>query len=151
MRFPLKVVWVAGRISASSAAERSANVEAGRRLGMDVWRAGAVALVPHLNSMNMVDEGAMSEAEVYLGDLEMLGRCDAMIRVPGWEGSRGVAYETAWAAHLGLPIFNSICDLEGWLGTGAPSKRAAIVAPGAVNRVFGRIPIPGSSHELSGK
>lgn len=118
MKFPLRIVYVAGRISASTDEERRANCEAGRRLGMEVWKAGAIAIVPHLNSMEMVHEGAMSEADVYLGDLEVLGRCDAMIRVPGWEGSRGVDYETAWAMHKALPIFDSIEDLKKWLETG---------------------------------
>jgi hypothetical protein len=39
-------------------------------------------------------------------DLEMLSRCDRVIvlKLPGWESSRGVAEEIARAKELGLPI-----------------------------------------------
>jgi hypothetical protein len=114
MKFPIKLVYVAGPISAPTPELREANVKMGDVMGLEVWRIGAVAVVPHLNSPTHY-EGAVSVSDIYLGDLEILGRCDAMLRLPGWEKSRGVQYETAWANFLKIPIFDTLHQLAEWI------------------------------------
>jgi Domain of unknown function (DUF4406) len=121
MKFPPKIVYIAGSISTnksgqpSTKEDRADNVEAGRLAGIEVWKLGAVAIVPHLNSLTMWEDGHVPGSDVYLGDLEILGRCDAMLVLPGWQKSRGVNYEVAWAKHKDIPIFGTLPELENWL------------------------------------
>lgn len=113
--FPKKVIYVCGPISAATHEERDANVQRGYEAGVRIWRTGNVALVPHLNSDGMFEKAHIPAADIYLGDLVLLERCDAMFRLPGWEGSRGCAYETAWATHKNIPVFDSWDELLAWL------------------------------------
>jgi len=38
-------------------------------------------------------------------DLDAIDTCDGLVRLPGWERSTGTAVETAYAAFIGLPVF----------------------------------------------
>ena len=124
MIFPIKVIYVAGLISSNadgskaSAEQREDNIEAGRVAGAAVWKAGAVALVPHLNSLGMYEKELISAEQIYLGDLAILQRCDAVLVLPGWEKSQGCNYEVAWAKHKEIPIFGTLPELEKWLKNG---------------------------------
>lgn len=113
-----KLVYIAGPISAPTESGVQANIDRGRDAGLKVWKLGAVAIVPHLNTPgSYLNAGGISVEEIYLGDLVILERCDAMLRLPGWENSRGVGYETAWAQYHQIPIFDSLEELAAWLKT----------------------------------
>jgi Domain of unknown function (DUF4406) len=112
---PKKVIYVCGPISAKTKEERDANVANGYEAGVRIWRLGHVALVPHLNSDGMFEKAHIPAADIYLGDLVLLERCNAMFRLPGWENSYGCNYETAWAQHKQIPIFDKWEDLTFWL------------------------------------
>jgi hypothetical protein len=111
----MKLIYVCGPISAKTTEERAANVERGRVAGTAVWRLGAVALVPHLNSLGMYEQERIPAADIYLGDLVILERCDAMLRLEGWEASYGCGLETAWSQFKQIPIFDSLNELKVWL------------------------------------
>jgi nucleoside 2-deoxyribosyltransferase len=115
MRHPLKIVYVAGPITAPTPEEVAGNVEVARRAAKEIWRMGAYALVPHLNSPMGLFDGEVTNEEIYLADLEMLERCDAVFLLPNWENSRGANYERAWAEYHTMPIFESLAALEKWL------------------------------------
>ena len=38
-------------------------------------------------------------------DLDAIDTCDGLVRLPGWENSRGSAVEIAYAEFLGMPVF----------------------------------------------
>lgn len=57
----------------------------------------------------------MTGSDIYLADLEMLERCDAVLLSWYWKQSRGANLEAAWARYKGLPTFESFKELEEWL------------------------------------
>lgn len=109
----MKVVYVAGKFTAPDTWQRVRHVRKAEELGFAVAEAGAMPLIPHANTTNF--DGTLSVEFWYEGTLELLRRCDAMILVPGWEGSRGVAAEIAEAKNLMLPIFERMEELKIWL------------------------------------
>lgn len=116
MKFPPRLVYVAGAIGADSKEKRHENIDKGQQAGIEIWKMGGIPIVPHLNSLGATDAGVELSA-IYLGDLEILSACHVMYRIPGWEKSRGVNYETAWANHNGIPIFDTLESLKDYLNS----------------------------------
>lgn len=80
------------------------NIGKARTVAIAIWRAGHVALCPHLNTANFEAHAPELVQEIYLeGDYAMLARCDGIVMVPGWEGSEGARAELAYARRLQLP------------------------------------------------
>ena len=116
----MKVVYIAGRYKAPTECEIFGNIMAARSVAMEVWRMGAVALCPHLNTMLFgglaYPDDPQRDRRVWLdGDIELLRRCDALITVPGWQQSSGALAEVDLAVTLGIPAFNDAKDLREWL------------------------------------
>lgn len=109
----MKVVYVAGRFRAGTHWGVVQNVRAAEAVALEVWRAGAAALCPHLNNQNF--EGALPDEVWLTGALELLRRCDAMILVPGWEESRGTLKEVEEAKTRSMPVFQRVDQLATWL------------------------------------
>jgi len=114
MKFPIKVIYVCGSISAATVEQRDMNIQKGKDVGFAIWHLGAMPLVPHMNSMGMFQAGVTAEA-IYLGDLALVSKCDAMYLMEGWESSFGCNLEVAWAKHKNIPIFNSFDALEAYV------------------------------------
>ena len=53
----------------------------------------------------------LTDAQYMDMDLAMIRSADALLVLPGWEDSRGAQVETAYAAFLGLPIYDCVEDL----------------------------------------
>jgi len=103
-----KVVYIAGPFRAANQWEQEANIRRAEAMALEVWRLGAVALCPHLNTRYF--SGALPD-EVWLdGDLELLRRCDAILMVHGWENSAGAMAEKAFARENNIPILNGTFD-----------------------------------------
>lgn len=115
-----KLVYVAGPYTGSthdsrSFAEINSNIMRARMWSVEVWRAGAVALCPHLNTYHFeLDAGLPAEA-YYQGDLIMLAKCDAMFVIPNSERSRGVALERDFCIEHGIPVFDSFTEMKAWI------------------------------------
>lgn len=89
------------------------NVLSAMDLGLEVWRNGAVALVPHGNTFCFQNA---APDEVWLdGDLELLRRCDAVLVTPEWSRSTGARAEVAFAISLGIPVLYSLSDALAFL------------------------------------
>jgi len=110
----VKVVYISGPFTASTAWQRELNVRAAEAAALEVWRLGAVALCPHTNARNF--EGELPYAGWIAGDLEMLRRCDAVLLLRGWADSRGAQVEHGEAIKRGIPCFSSFSALSDWLG-----------------------------------
>jgi hypothetical protein len=108
-----KIVYIAGPFRGPSAWHIAENVRNAERLALDVWRAGAAALCPHLNTANF--QGAAPDDLWLRGDLELLSRCDAVLLAPGWERSEGARAEYQHARSLGLPVFDTMAQVAAWL------------------------------------
>lgn len=123
----MKVVYVAGPYRAPTEYGVAQNIRRAEELALRAWRAGAAVVCPHKNTAFL---GGACADEVWLaGDLELLRRCDAVLCVPGWWGSRGAAGEVALARALGLPVFEEFGEFEEWL-KGAAVTEAGMVRPG---------------------
>jgi hypothetical protein len=109
----MKIVYVAGKFAGANDWERYKNVRRAEHLGFAVAEAGAMPLIPHMNTAHF--HGTLTDEFWYEGTLELLKRCDAMVLVPGWEDSRGTAEELKWARVVEMPIFERIDELKAWL------------------------------------
>lgn len=91
------------------------NVMAAMTIGLEVWRMGAAALIPHANTMFFQNA---APDQVWLdGDLALLAKCDAVVMTPDWERSTGARVEHAFAQAHGIPVFYTTAALCAWLVT----------------------------------
>jgi hypothetical protein len=109
----MRVVYVAGKFSAPDQWQRSRNVRAAETVAFAVAEVGAMPLNPLANTANFF--GTLRDEFWYDGTLELLRRCDAVILVPGWEGSKGVAAEVKEAERLGMKVFTRVEELKEWM------------------------------------
>lgn len=119
----MKIVYVAGRFNADTHWEVEQNVRRAEALAMEVARLGAMPLTPHCNTRNFHGLSGVTHEFWYEGTLELLRRCDALILVPGWEGSKGTAAEREEAFRKHIPQFHDLRSLQDWLDRGAPTYK----------------------------
>jgi hypothetical protein len=83
------------------------NILAAREVAVELWRMGFAVICPHLNTAHL--DGCVDtpyEESCWIeGDLEMVRRCDAVVLLPGWEGSAGALGELEEAKKNGIPTF----------------------------------------------
>lgn len=91
----MKVIYLAGPYSGYSINDVHDHIEEARRVSRKLWMAGYAVVCPHMNTAYMDGEDTWG---VFLeGDLEIMARCDIVVMLPGWRGSKGarVEHETA--------------------------------------------------------
>lgn len=110
-RIPL--VYIAGPYTAPDALGVELNVRAAELVAYSVARLGAMPVCPHTNLRYMASDLAEF---LYPATLEMMRRCDAVLLIEGWKRSRGAIGEHREAIRLGLPTFDTLDGLRGWLG-----------------------------------
>lgn len=86
-----------------------------RSWAIAVWRSGAVALCPHLNTYHFELDAGLPGETYYEGDLVLLGKCDAMFVIPGSETSKGVKLEREFCESQNIPVFDSPFELKEWI------------------------------------
>lgn len=74
--------------------------------GVKLWRAGCCPVIPHLFILADLVASGMGYADWLEWDLELLSRCDAILRLPG--NSPGADAEVLEAKRLLLPIFRDV-------------------------------------------
>lgn len=109
----LKLVYIAGPYRAKTEAEVCENIAAARSAAIRIWRTGAVAVCPHLNTAFM--GGVIPDNEFLRGDLELMARCDAVFAMPGHESSKGAANEVRVAKEQEMPVFTEFGRLSSWI------------------------------------
>jgi hypothetical protein len=103
------LVYIAGPFRGASQWEQTLNIRLAETAALSVWRAGHVAICPHLNTANF--QGALPD-EVWLkGDLEILKRCDGVLVVGDWSKSKGTLKEVKLADALNIPSAGFLDDL----------------------------------------
>lgn len=105
----MRLVYIAGPFRASSAWGIEQNIRTAEELALEVWRAGFVAICPHMNTWHF--QGTLPDDTWLKGDIEILRRCDAVLLVPGWEHSRGALKEVEAAVAASIPVFESLSAL----------------------------------------
>lgn len=113
----MKLVYVAGPYRAETPHKIAENIHRARLLALRVWKLGAVAICPHMNTAHF--DGECPDDVWLKGDLEILRRCDAVILADGWAGSSGTMAEVAEAERLGIPVVRRLQALKVWLDMGA--------------------------------
>lgn len=109
----LKVIYIIAPFRAPTHWGIVQNVRVAEAAALEVWRLGAAALCPHLNTQSF--QGALSDEAWLEGDLEMLRRCDAVLCVGQWQASKGSVAEVEEAIRRGIEVFPDLHHLKEWL------------------------------------
>jgi hypothetical protein len=100
----MKTVYVAG---AYTQGDTAVNVAAAIRAGNLLVQAGFAPFVPHLFHFMHMHQPAGYEAWMAI-DFEWVGRCDALVRLPGV--SPGADREVALALEKGIPVYYGVSE-----------------------------------------
>lgn len=111
-------VYIAGPISKDPLGGTRAAIDAASFLA-DI---GCAPYVPHLCVLWELSRPRKYEEWMKLG-FEWLSSCDAVLRLPG--ESAGAEAEVAVARELGLPVFESLDDVQAWAKAGIKTPRCA--------------------------
>lgn len=82
-----ELVYIAGPFSAPSELERRVHTNNALLVARKVIQFGGTPIVPH--ALFGALHGAVSEQEILIMCLELLGRCPNVLFLPGYEHSRG--------------------------------------------------------------
>lgn len=96
-------VYLAGPISVGDKLDniRRALLEGGR-----LRAAGYATFIPHRDMLDQLIAGPAAYEVLMAEDLEWVGRCDVLVRLPG--ESPGADREVARARELGRPVFHGV-------------------------------------------
>lgn len=100
----MKLAYVAGRYRAPTIRGIVENIQAAERVALNLWRLGYAVICPHKNTA--LFDGAAPDDVWLRGDLVMLGRCDLLVTVPGWETSVGSHGEVDFANMHEIPVYH---------------------------------------------
>lgn len=106
----MKIVFIAGAFRGPSPWHVRCNVHRAESLGLKVAEAGFMPLIPHANTAHF--DGLLTDEFWLEGTRELLRRCDGVVLVDGWRGSEGTVAEVALASALGIPVWESVDDID---------------------------------------
>jgi hypothetical protein len=112
----VKLVYVSGPYSSRLAYQKQININRAWEASLDLWSIpGVYAICPHTNTMQMDGICSWSDPEedykkFIEADLDLLGRCDAIFMLRGWNNSKGACRERERATQLGLRVFYQDVD-----------------------------------------
>ena len=98
----MKVVYIAGPYRADSPHGIVQNIRRAEAVALKYWLKGCAVICPHKNTA--LFDGAAPDHVWLDGDLEILGRCDAIVMMDGWRKSKGAIAELAYAKRQGLEV-----------------------------------------------
>jgi hypothetical protein len=102
--------FVSGPYSAPTPEGVAANVAAAVLVAQELTKLGWVVVCPNFQ-LNPLAE--LQDYDFWLeAALLLLGDCDIMVMVPGWEVSSGVKRERARALVLRIPMFETTQEVE---------------------------------------
>jgi len=107
-------IYVAGKLSGSEM-EYIRNLKKMGIYGGIVRKKGGIPMVPGNDFISCLIEGDLTYEDVIESSLGLLDSSDAMVLVPGWKTSPGVAQEREYAKAHRIPILGSMGALERFL------------------------------------
>jgi hypothetical protein len=109
----MKVIYVAGPYTGKNHFETKQNILNAEKVAIECWRKGWAVICPHKNTsgFEVVEDKKINYNTWINGDLEILSRCDAIVMVDGWKGSKGAMKELEKAKEFGLSIYFSAFDV----------------------------------------
>src|SRR6267142_2594478 len=118
----MKVCYVAGPYRAKTEFGILQNIRKAEALGWKIWKAGAVAIVPHLLSAfhgGVLSDDPQKDFEGWIaGDMEIIRRCDCIVALDDWPLSEGAKMEVNLCKNkLGKPVFteSTFAEFLNWL------------------------------------
>lgn len=97
----MKWVYISGPISQG---DPFVNVRLAIQAGERLRKHGFVPIIPHLGALwSMTADTDATYDDWIRYDLELLSRCDLLLRIPG--PSKGADTEVARAGELGIPVY----------------------------------------------
>jgi nucleoside 2-deoxyribosyltransferase len=109
----LRVIYIAGPFRGPDHWAIEQNIRQAEALALDVWKLGAAAVCPHLNTRHF--QGTLPDQRWLDGDLAILRKCDAVLMTPDWKRSDGAKAEQAFAVSGGIPVFYALPEVAAWL------------------------------------
>jgi len=97
-----RVLYVIGPYRARTIREIVENIRRAEAVALKYWRQGYSVICPHTNSA--LFDGALNDEDILDGCLEIMGRCDGVVVLPGWQESAGSVAEVAKARSAGQEI-----------------------------------------------
>ena len=82
-----------------------ANIEAAKKVAVELWNLGFTAICPHANTAHFELLTDLEPERYIEGDLELIAMARAIVMLPGWEESSGSRTEHTHAESLGIPIY----------------------------------------------
>ena len=111
------LLYLAGPYSPTETATTEENIQAARRVAVELWGAGYAVICPHLNTAGFEkDLPDMAPQDFVDRDLEIVPRCDALVLFPGWRRSTGARRELEVAIWHNLPVYEWEQEREVLLG-----------------------------------
>jgi nucleoside 2-deoxyribosyltransferase len=98
------IIYISGKYTGTPE-EIKQNIEAARKVAVELWNEGYTALCPHLNTAHFENDCSATYEDYIQGDLELLSRCDAMVLCPNYKSSTGAKIEIEYAKEHGIPIY----------------------------------------------
>jgi len=99
------IIYIAGPYRGTSQVEIASHIYEARKVAIEVWEAGHVALCPHLNTAHFEEDCSTKDTEYLEGDFQLLARCDSILMIKDWELSKGALAEKKFAEERKIPIY----------------------------------------------
>ncbi len=97
------IVYIAGPFRASTPWVVEHNVRKAEGMSLRLWKAGIANITPHLLGRNFDKE--IPDDIVLEGMKKIMLKCDAVLVIDGWKGSRGTIAEVSLASEFAIPVF----------------------------------------------
>ncbi len=102
------LIYIAGPYSPDNGMTIKDNISKAESYARKCWENNIPAICPQKNTAYMDD---IMPEYFYMGDLDILERCDAVLMVDGWEKSFGARMERIHALRNNIPVFESFDGL----------------------------------------
>lgn len=99
------LVYVSGPYTDHATESVERNINDARRVAIELWERGHVALCPHLNTAHFEQDCACTYGQYLEGDLALLARCDAIVMLPRWSESKGARRELDYALRRSILVY----------------------------------------------
>jgi hypothetical protein len=107
----MKRVYIAGKLNAM-AVDYLYNVHKMMTVAQEVKSAGYAVLIPAIDLLMGIMFGYTKYEEYFDNNAPWLAVSEAVLLVPGWETSEGTKREIAIAKENGVPVFESIEEMN---------------------------------------
>ena len=105
-------IYIAGPYSADTSEQKRLNILRARNACADLYRKGHTPFCPHtMTAWFDYNYPDIPKSRYLETDLEWLGLCDAVLLLPGWEGSEGAQEERLYAIVSEIYTFYSLDEV----------------------------------------